>query len=83
MTGVSAFLFFFSQAHNHHNQGRTLIMSQSFTSMDAGTQRDEYGEYEIIEHDGCQVKHYIASGTLHSIPKDIPVYPEPEGDPSY
>jgi hypothetical protein len=52
--------------------------------MDAGTQqRDEYGEYEIIEHDGCQVKHYIASGTLHSIPKDTPVYPEPEGDPSY
>ena len=83
MTGVSAFLFFFSQAHNHHNQGRTIIMSQSFTSMDARTQRDEYGEYEIIEHDGCQVKHYIASGTLHSIPKDIPVYPEPEGDPSY
>ena len=83
MTGVSAFLFFFSQAHNHHNQGRTIIMSQSFTNMDARTQRDEYGEYEIIEHDGCQVKHYIASGTLHSIPKDIPVYPEPEGDPSY
>ena len=83
MTGVSAFLFFFSQAHNHHNQGRTIIMSQSFTNMDARTQRDEYGEYEIIEHDGCQVKHYIASGTLHSMPKDIPVYPEPEGDPSY
>ena len=58
-------------------------MSQSFTSMDARTQRDEYGEYEIIEHDNHTVKHYIASGTLHSIPKDVPVYPEPEGDPSY
>ena len=58
-------------------------MSQSTTIMDAGTQRDEYGEYEIIEHDGYAVKHYIASGTLHSIPKDIPVYPEPEGAPSY
>ena len=58
-------------------------MPQSFTHMDAGTQRDEYGEYEIIEHDGYTVKHYIMTGTLHSIPKDIPVYPEPEGDPSY
>ena len=58
-------------------------MSQSFTSMDARTQRDEYGEYEIIEHDDHTVKHYIASGTLHSVPKDTPVYPEPEGDPSY
>ncbi len=45
---------------------------------------DEYGEYEIIEQDGYQVKHYIQSGTLHSMPKDdIPTYPEPEGDPSY
>ena len=51
--------------------------------MDAGTQRDEYGEYEIIEHDGYTVKHYIMTGTLHSMPKDVPVYPEPEGDPSY
>ena len=68
---------------------------------------DEYGEYEIIEHNGYQVKHYIQSGTLHSMPKDelikqenkkvlkqlreldayinkdAPIYPEPEGDPSY
>ena len=58
-------------------------MSQSTTIMDARTQRDEYGEYEIIEHDGHTVKHYIMTGTLHSIPKDVPVYPEPEGDPSY
>ena len=79
MTGVLAF---FLQSQSFTIKDAT-IMSQSFTSMDARTQRDEYGEYEIIEHDGHTVKHYIASGTLHSIPKDIPVYPEPEGDPSY
>jgi len=72
----------------HHNHTiitikDATIMSQSFTSMDARTQRDEYGEYEIIEHDGYTVKHYIMTGTLHSMPKDTPVYPEPEGDPSY
>ena len=81
MTGVLAFLFF--HKHTIITIKDATIMSQSFTSMDARTQRDEYGEYEIIEHDGHIVKHYIASGTLHSIPKDIPVYPEPEGDPSY
>ena len=81
MTGVLAFFCF----HNHTiiTIKDATIMSQSFTSIDAGTQRDEYGEYEIIEHDGYQVKHYIQSGTLHSMPKDIPTYPEPEGDPSY
>ena len=81
MTGVSPFLFF--HKHTIITIKDATLMSQSFTSMDARTQRDEYGEYEIIEHDGHTVKHYIASGTLHSIPKDIPVYPEPEGDPSY
>ncbi len=81
MTGVLA--FFCNHNHTIITIKDATIMSQSFTSMDARTQRDEYGEYEIIEHDGYQVKHYIASGTLHSIPKDIPVYPEPEGDPSY
>jgi hypothetical protein len=59
MTGVSAFLFF-SQAHNHHNQGRHTHMPQSFTSMDAGTQTP------------TKTKR-----------KDVPTYPEPEGDPSY
>ena len=72
MTGVSAFVFFFTSKKS----------SQSFTRTSQG-RRDEYGEYEIIEHNGYTVKHYIASGTLHSMPKDIPVYPEPEGDPSY
>ena len=55
--------------------------SQSFTSTSQG-RRDEYGEYEIKEYDSHIVKHY-KSGTLHSMPKDTPVYPEPEGDPSY
>lgn len=81
MTGVSPFLYF--HKHTIITIKDATLMSQSFTSMDAGTQRDEYGEYEIIEHNGYQVKHYIQSGTLHSMPKDTPVYPEPEGDPSY
>ena len=80
MTGVLPFLLFSlsSQSFTHMD----AHSSQSFTSTSQG-RRDEYGEYEIIEHDGYTVKHYIASGTLHSMPKDIPVYPEPEGDPSY
>ena len=103
MTGVLA--FFCNHNHTIITIKDATLMSQSFTSMDAGTQgipiysteedndeydltelardRDEYGEYEILEHEGHTVKHYIASGTLHSIPKDTPVYPEPEGDPSY
>ena len=78
MTGVLPFLLFSlsSQSFTHMD----AHSSQSFTSTSQG-RRDEYGEYEIIEHDGYVVKHYIASGTLHSMPKDIPVYPEPEGDP--
>ena len=80
MTGVLAFLLFSlsSQSFTHMD----AHSSQSFTSTSQG-RRDEYGEYEIIEYDGYAVKHYITSGTLHSMPKDIPVYPEPEGDPSY
>ena len=80
MTGVSAFLFFFSQSHNHHNQGRTLIMSQSFTSMDARTQQ------LIIDKDTHTVTIDTMTGMYHSKPKDdkdVPRYPEPEGDPSY
>ena len=77
MTGVSAFLLF-SQAHNHHNQGRTIIMSQSFTSMDARTQ--------TIDKDTHTITIDTMTGMYHSKPKDdkdVPVYPEPEGDPSY
>ena len=85
MTGVLPFLFFFTSTQS--SQAYTIMdavtINTIITSMDARTQRDEYGEYEIIEHDGHTVKHYIASGTLHSMPKDVPTYPEPEGDPSY
>ena len=79
MTGVLPFLLFSlsSQSFTHMD----AHSSQSFTSTSHG--RDDYGDYEIIEHNGYAVKHYIASGTLHSIPKDVPTYPEPEGDPSY
>ena len=57
-------------------------MSQSFTSMDARTQTpkyrmDEFGLYELIEYDGIMIKQYLPED------KDTPVYPEPEGDPSY
>ncbi len=69
MTGVSAFLFF-SQAHNHHNQGRTTIMSQSFTIKDARTQlKEERINAEIDE----QIEYEQRRDA----------YPEPEGDPSY
>ena len=61
-------------------------MPQSFTSMDAGTQQlltnpkyrmDEFGLYELVEYDGIMIKQYLPEN------KDTPVYPEPEGDPSY
>ena len=60
--------------------------------MDAGTQTlpktkrkddkdayfmDEFGIYELIESNGQTVKQYITRD------EDTPVYPEPEGDPSY
>ena len=58
MTGVLAFLFF--HKHTIITIKDATIMSQSFTSMDAGTQTP-----------------------VKSKDKDIPRYPEPEGDPSY
>ena len=79
MTGVLPFLLFSlsSQSFTHMD----AHSSQSFTRTSQG-RRDEYGEYEIIEYDGYAIKYYT-SGTVHSMPKDIPTYPEPEGDPSY
>ena len=56
-------------------------MSQSFTSMDARTQG-----IKTIEKDTHTVTIDTMTGMYHSKPKDdkdIPVYPEPEGDPSY
>ena len=52
--------------------------SQSFTLKDAGTQ--------TIDKDTHTVTIDTVTGIYHSKPKDdkdIPVYPEPEGDPSY
>ena len=76
MTGVLAFFCF----HNHTiiTIKDATLMSQSFTSMDARTQ--------TIEKDTHTVTIDTMTGMYHSKPKDdkdIPVYPEPEGDPSY
>jgi len=58
MTGVLA--FFCNHNHTIITIKDATLMSQSFTSMDAGTQ------------------------TLPKTKrKDVPTYPEPEGDPSY
>ena len=77
MTGVLPFLFF--HKHTIITIKDATIMSQSTTIMDARTQylMDEFGIYELIESNGQTVKQYIARD------KDTPVYPEPEGDPSY
>ena len=58
-------------------------MSQSFTSMDARTEPEyiEGKDYTwVYDYKGDKVKYWHAS---HRIDKDTPVYPEPEGDPSY
>ena len=76
MTGVSPFLFF--HKHTIITIKDATIMSQSFTHMDAGTQ--------IIDKDTHIVTIDTVTGIYHSKPKDdkdIPVYPEPPGDPSY
>ena len=66
----------------HSSQSFTIkdatLMSQSFTSMDARTQ--------TIDKDTHTVTIDTMTGMYHSKPKedkDVPVYPEPEGDPSY
>ena len=76
MTGFLAFFLF----HNHTiiTIKDATLMSQSFTSTDAGTQ--------IIDKDTHIVTIDTVTGMYHSKPKDdkdIPVYPEPPGDPSY
>jgi hypothetical protein len=84
MTGVLPFLLFSlsSQSFTHMD----AHSSQSFTSTSQGRRgkndTDEYKIIEIIDKRGN--KHYLASSMVHSMPtEDIPVYPEPEGDPSY
>ena len=72
MTGVLTFFLFTqsSQSFTHMD----AHSSQSFTSTSHGRRGvDDIGEYEIIEYDGYKIKQY----------KDTPLYPEPEGDPSY
>ena len=76
MTGVLA--FFCNHNHTIITIKDATIMSQSFTSMDAGTQ--------TIDKDTHIVTIDTVTGIYHSKPKDdkdVPVYPEPEGDPSY
>ena len=83
MTGVLA-IFLFTQSSQSFTH-MDAHSSQSFTRTSQGrTGIDETGEYEIIEYDGYRIKHYLATSMVHSMPtEDIPVYPEPEGDPSY
>ena len=76
MTGVLAFFCF--HKHTIITIKDATIMSQSFTSMNARTQ--------TIDKDTHTVTIDTMTGMYHSKPKDdkdIPVYPEPEGDPSY
>ena len=76
MTGVLA--FFCNHNHTIITIKNATLMSQSFTSMDAGTQ--------IIDKDTHIITIDTVTGMYHSKPKDdkdTPVYPEPEGDPSY
>ena len=76
MTGVSPFLYF--HKHTIITIKDATLMSQSFTSMDARTQ--------TIDKDTHTVTIDTMTGRYHSKPKDdkdIPVYPEPEGYPSY
>ena len=76
MTGVLAFFCF--HKHTIITIKDATLMSQSFTSMNARTQ--------TIDKDTHTVTIDTMTGMYHSKPKDdkdIPVYPEPEGDPSY
>ena len=67
-------------------------MSQSFTSMDAGTHHtaDEAKAIGVegkdwsfcYDYDGNKIIVWHASHRIWKL-KDVPVYPEPEGDPSY
>ena len=81
MTGVLAFFCF----HNHTiiTIKDATLMSQSFTSMDARTQypipiystEEDNDEYDLTELENDE--------RLRLKLKDVPIYPEPEGDPSY
>ena len=88
MTGVSAF-YFFSQAHIHRNQGRTLITikhthTQSSHSRTQG--RIMPLKQEIFERIARERNIPLPTKEeqkKNSQRKDVPTYPEPEGCPSY
>ena len=87
MTGVSAFLFFFHK-HTIITIKDATLMSQSFTSMDARTQpriipcTNGIGLYEIDETHETFDTLQEAKEALEKL-KDVPTYPEPDGEPSY
>ena len=59
-------------------------MSQSFTSMDAGTQlKEERINIEIDEQLEAEKESKILIEQWWKQDKDVPTYPEPDGDPSY
>ena len=71
------------------DKGTHIITIDTVTGMYHSKPKDDKDVPEYIEgkdytwiydHDGNKVKYWHAS---HSIDKDIPTYPEPEGDPSY
>ena len=81
MTGVLA--FFCNHNHTIITIKDATLMSQSFTSMDARTQypipiystEEDNDEYDLTELENDE--------RLRLKLKDVPTYPEPEGDPSY
>jgi len=68
------------------NKDTHIITIDKVTGMYHSKPKDEPEYIEgkdytwIYDHDGNLVKYWHAS---HRIDKDVPVYPEPEGDPSY
>ena len=76
MTGVSPFLFF--HKHTIITIKDATIMYTIITSMDAGTQRDEINrQLEAEKESKILIEQWWKQD------KDVPTYPEPEGDPSY
>ena len=82
MTGVSPFLYF--HKHTIITIKDATIMSQSITSMDARTQlKEERINIEIDEQLEAEKESKILIEQWWKQDKDVPTYPEPEGDPSY
>jgi hypothetical protein len=93
MTGVLPFLFF--HKHTIITIKDATLMSQSLTSMDAGTQ--PYNKDALLAMDSEELRSIIKNGLVDAETEDfidkelyireqrmcINIYPEPEGDPSY